>query len=78
MTSGSRLTQMPVPRLIATLALAGSAAALLAWLLALGAHVLFDASRPTMSSLGWAVLRGIVFALILGLGLRLWRTRVSR
>jgi hypothetical protein len=66
---------MSLPRLIAYLAGVGGLAGLFAWMLVFGGGVLFDISRPTWTSLLWAILRGSLFAVILGFALRWYWNR---
>ena len=72
MLDWSWLLRTPLRRLLLQLLMTGAAAAVLAWSLAFGLYLVFDASRPTMGSLGFAILRGAVLALLLGLALRSW------
>lgn len=66
----SRLRAMSPPRLFAYLALVGGLAGLFSWLLVFAGHLVFDITRPTRTALLWAIPRGALFAIVLGLVLR--------
>lgn len=72
-----RLRAMSPPRFLGYLALAGACAGLLAWLFVLGGHFVFGINKPTWPSLLFAIPRGSLFAVILGLALR-WHWSRSR
>ena len=65
------LGRMSPPHLVGYLIVAGALAGVFAWCLALIGHFAFQISRPTWLSLLLAILRGSLFALIVGFGLRL-------
>jgi hypothetical protein len=61
--------------LAARLALVGFVAGFFAWVLALGLHFLVGVTKPTKTSLLWAMPRGALFGLILALILHGWWRR---
>jgi hypothetical protein len=65
-----RLRAMSLSRCLGYLVLVGGFAGLLAWILILGGHFVFGFDKPTWPSLLFAVPRGSLFAVILGLVLR--------
>ena len=69
-SESARLRAMSVPRFSGYLVLVGGLAGLFAWLLVLGGSFVFGIEQPTWPSLLFAVPRGSLFAVILGLALR--------
>ena len=63
---------MSLPRLAGYLVVVGGVAGLLAWSLVMVGHLLFEISKPSWTSLLLAILRGSLFAVLLGFALRLW------
>ncbi len=53
--------------LVARCALWGFVAGLFAWVLVFGLHLLVDISKPTITSVLWAMPRGAMFGVILAL-----------
>ena len=72
-----RLRAMSRSRFWGYLVLVGGFAGLLAWILVLGGSLVFGMDKPTWPSLLFAVPRGSLFAVILGLALR-WHWSRSR
>lgn len=73
------LLAMSLPRLLAYLVVMGGLAGLFAWMLVFGGHMVFDISRPNLTSLLLAIPRGSIFAAVLGLVLRwYWNRRRGR
>ena len=71
----ARLRAMSLPQFFAYLALVGGVSGFLAWLLILGGHFVFGIGKPTSLSLLFAIPRGSLFAVILGLALRWYWNR---
>jgi hypothetical protein len=72
-----RLRAMSLPLYLGYLALVGGLSGCVAWTLFLGGHFVFGFSEPTLPTLLFAVLRGGLYAVILGLALR-WYWNRSR
>jgi hypothetical protein len=72
-----RLRAMSLPQFFGYLILVGGFAGLMAWILVLGGHFAFGITRPSLSALLFAIPRGSLFAVILGLILR-WYWRPGR
>ena len=70
-----RLRAMSQPLFLGYLALVGGFSGLLAWTLFLGGHFVFGISKPTLPTLLFAIPRGSLFAVILGLALRWYWNR---
>lgn len=72
------LRAMTLSRFVTYLLAVGALAGLFSWLLAFGAHLLFDIPRPSWISLCWAAVRGGLFAVVLGIALRwYWNRRAG-
>ncbi len=69
-----RIFALPARQCYGLLILAGVASGLVAWLATLGASRVFDFDAPSLDSLWWAMPRGALFGVLLGLFLR-WRWR---
>ena len=72
-----RLHAMSLPRFLGYLALVGGFAGLSAWVLVFGSSFVFGFNAPTLPALLFAIPRGSLFAVILGLALR-WYWNRSR
>ena len=70
-----RLRAMSLPLFLGYLALVGGLAGLLAWVLVLGGHFVVGINAPSLPSLLYAIPRGSLFAVILGLALRWYWSR---
>lgn len=71
-----KFLSMSLPRFLRFMILTGGFAGFFAWLLVFGGSMIFDISTPTLTSLFFAMLRGSLFAIILGLILRFfWRRK---
>ena len=70
-----RLRGMSLPRFFGYLALVGGFAGLSAWVLVFGSSFVFGMNAPTLPSLLFAIPRGSLFAVILGLALRWYWSR---
>jgi len=66
---------MSLSRSLGYLVLVGGFAGLAAWILVLGGALVFGMDKPTWPSLLFAVPRGSLFAVILGLALRWYWSR---
>ncbi len=77
-TDWNKLRAMSRWDLVLRIGTAGAVAGLVAWLFALAAYSLFDATRPSGISLLLAVLRGALFGIIVALVLRAYWNRRSR
>jgi len=53
--------------LVARLALLGAFAGVASWALVFALHLLFEVSKPSITSLLWAIPRGALFGALLGL-----------
>jgi hypothetical protein len=73
----SPLRAMSLPLFLGYLALVGGISGLLAWTLVLGGHFVFGIGKPTLPALLFAIPRGSLYAVILGLALR-WYWNRSR
>ena len=71
----NRLRAMSLSRFFGYLVLVGGFAGLAAWILVLGGAFVFGMDKPTWPSLLFAVPRGSLFAVILGLALRWYWSR---
>jgi hypothetical protein len=63
----SSMRAMSLPTIVVSLGVVGAIAGLVAWLLVLGLHLLFEVSRPSGMALLLAIPRGAVFGMILAL-----------
>jgi hypothetical protein len=72
-----RLRTMSLPFFLGYFVLVGGLAGLGAWVLVLGLAAVFGMNTPTLPSLLFAIPRGSLFAVILGLALR-WYWNRSR
>ncbi len=70
-----RLRTMSLPLFLGYLALVGGFSGLLAWTLFLAGHFVFGNSMPTLPALLFAIPRGSLYAVILGLALRWYWNR---
>ena len=70
-----RLRTMSLPLFLGYLVLVGGLAGLGAWVLVLGGAYVFGMTAPTLPSLLFAIPRGSLFAVILGLALRWYWSR---
>lgn len=70
-----RLRSWSLPLFLGYLALVGGVAGLVAWVLVLGSSFVFGFNSPTLPSLLFAIPRGSLFAVILGLALRWYWSR---
>ena len=71
-----RLRTMSLPHFWGYLVLVGGLAGLGAWVLVLGGAFVFGMNAPTLPSLLFAIPRGSLFAVILGLALRWYWSRI--
>lgn len=69
----SWLERWSTSRLIVYLSIVGALSAVVAWGLILAGHFVFGITKPSLSTLLYAVFRGALYALLLGFGVRLWR-----
>ena len=75
-TDLNTLRAMSLPAFVAYFASVGAFAGLVAWLLAFAGHLVFEISRPSWTTLLWAIVRGAILAGVVGLALRwFWRRR---
>ena len=70
-----RLRAMSLPLFLGYLALVGGLSGLLAWTLVLGGHFVFGISKPSLPALLFAIPRGSLYAVVLGLALRWYWNR---
>lgn len=77
MKSGlDQMRSMSLPRLLGFMILTGGFAGFFAWLLLFGGSMIFEINKPTLTSLFFAMLRGSLFGVILGLILQFfWRRK---
>ena len=70
------LRALSLPRFVAYMVVVGGLSGLLAWMLVLGGHMVLGIGKPSLPSLLWAIPRGALFAVVLGMVLRWhWRRR---
>jgi len=69
------LRAMSLPRLVVYLTTVGGLAGLSAWMLIFGGHLALGIPKPTWKSLLWAIPRGGLFAVVLGLVVRWYSGR---
>ncbi len=69
------LRAMERKKLVAYLALIGGVAGLLAWLVVYAAHLVVDASKPSVLALVLAIPRGALYGVIMALILRAYWNR---
>lgn len=61
--------------LILRLVAVGAAAGVAAWGLAMALHLVLGTGRPSLSSLLWAIPRGMLFGAIMGTGFAIYWSR---
>ena len=78
MKSGlEQMRAMSLPRFLGFMILTGGFAGFFAWLLLFGGSMIFEINKPTLTSLFFAMLRGSLFAIILGMILQfIWRRQI--